>query len=880
MLGRLRDAIRTDAAAEVASGRLILWLPVLLGCGILLYFGAEQEPSLPAALGLAGVMACVAFAARTRPRACAVLLGLATLAAGFALAAVHTASIARPVIITPPTPVRLTGFIEQVERRATADRVLLRVTSAEGRGLEVVPKLVRISLGRGTAPAAGTPVEMLVRLLPPMEAALPGGYDFGRNIWFRGIDAVGFGLGRPKLIAAPGEPPFSVRFGAAIEQVRQSVGTRIRQSLEGTAAAIAVALVVGDRTAISPQVEESMRVSGLTHVLSISGLHMAMVAGTLFFLVRGLLAAFPPLALGAPIKSMAALAALAGSGIYLLLSGNDWPAQRSFFMLAIVLVGVLAGRAALTLRTVAVAAVLVLVLGPEAILEPGTQMSFAATLALVAAFEHWSRVRGRPMVGSLMWRALARGLMFLAALSLTSLVAGTATAPYAALHFQRLGLYGLLANLAAMPAVEFLVMPFGLLGVLLMPFGWDFIAWPVMGLGIDLMVKVSDLVAALPGADARTDWVGPAAAGVLTLALLCPCLLRGWLRALAVIPAVVALLLMGPPPRPDVLIAPNGQTVAVRGADGRLSVAGAGSGRLMVEQWLSREADVRKADAPDLDLGFLCDARGCRISLRGGGHLTLLRRADGLPAACGAGDIVVAPWPPPPDCAAKAFYPEALARTGTLAMYRRPDSKSVPAGGKPGPMGRAEDVETHQPDLADPIPPAVPDERSGRGAAMAGTADSSPPEPPPLTGRPRRMAADHRASLRREGAAREPVVTLAAEVDGAVRQGKVEEWLGTGSGQVVGPAAPLASADRTPELSGGPRSGQTGGRPGGRGNTSTEAAIAPGREPPFTSLWRVVPTRAPGVQRPWMPVLPPLAEKQDEPERAGIRAAEDALTAP
>ncbi|WP_051356322.1 ComEC/Rec2 family competence protein [Azorhizobium doebereinerae] len=671
LLGRLRDRILADARAEAASGRLILWLPVLFGCGILIYFGAAQEPSLPAAMGLAGALTLAAFVARTRPVTFALLLGAAAISAGFALATLQTARISHPVLPPPPGPVRLTGFIEQVERRPKADRVLLRVTAAEGRGLSERPALVRLSLGRGTAPPTGTPVSVLARLLPPVEAVVPGGHDFGRAIWFRGIDAVGFGLGRPRIISPPGDPPFSVRLGSLIEDVRRTVGTRIRQSLSGTAADIAVALVVGDRASVAPEVEESMRVSGLTHVLSISGLHMAMVAGTLFFLVRGLLAAIPPLALGFPIKTAAALVALGGSGIYLLLSGNDWPAQRSFFMLGIVLIGVMAGRSALTLRTVAVAAMLVLALGPQAILEAGTQMSFAATLALVAAYEHWSGLRARPAKGALVWQLAARAGLFLAALSLTSIVAGAATAPYAALHFQRVGVFGLLANLCAMPAVEFLVMPFGLMGVLLMPFGWDFIAWPVMGWGLDIMVRVSDMVAALPGADTRTDWVGPGAAGAATIALLCLCLLRGWLAALAIPPAVAAVLLLGPALRPDVLIAPNGQTVAVRGSDGRLSVTGARSSRLAVEQWLSREADPRTSETKDLAAGFSCDADACRAPLPGGGVLAVSRRPEGLAAACREVTILVTPVPAPKDCGARVFSPGALARTGTVALFRK-----------------------------------------------------------------------------------------------------------------------------------------------------------------------------------------------------------------
>ena len=243
---------------------------------------------------------------------------------------------------------------------------------------------VRLSLPRGSAPPEGSPVTQLARLLPPLGPAMPGAHDFGRKPWFEDIGAVGFALGRPRPARLDTPPPVSVKAAAMIAGVREALAARIRAVLSGPSADIAVALVTGERASIAPQVEDSMRQSGLTHVLSISGLHMAMVAGTLFALVRGGLALFPPLALAFPVKSMAAGVALLGSAGYLALSGNDEPAQRSFIMAAVVLLGIVLGRAALNLRTVAVAGVLVLALSPVSVLDPGTQMSFAATLALVA----------------------------------------------------------------------------------------------------------------------------------------------------------------------------------------------------------------------------------------------------------------------------------------------------------------------------------------------------------------------------------------------------------------------------------------------------------------------------------------------------------------
>lgn len=706
LLSRLAGRVAADAQEEALSGRLILWLPVAFAAGILLYFAAEQEPSLLAACALAGILAAVAYAARARPVAFAVLLAITALAWGFAVATVQTARIARPVLVPPSGAIRIMGHVEGVEHRANADRMLLRVTAVDGRGLTHAPGLVRLSVPKGSAPPPGTPVSQLARLLPPLAPAMPGAHDFGRAPWFEGIDAVGYGLGRPKPARIEGPPPLSVQLATFVSDVRAGMAARIRASLPDPVAGIAVALVTGERSGVSATVEESMRASGLTHVLSISGLHMALVAGTLFALVRALLALSPALALGFPVKSSAALAALGGSAFYLLLSGNDVPAQRSFVMTALVLLGVMVGRPSLSLRTVAVAAVVVLALAPVSLLEAGTQMSFAATLALVAAYERIQPARGWKPPDGPVARLAFKGLVFFAALALTSMVAGLATAPYGALHFQRLAPYGLLANLAAMPAVSLLVMPFGLIGVLLMPFGLDGLAWPVMGVGIGIMTGVSDYVAALPGAVVRVASVGVPSALAASLALIGLCLLRGSLTLVAAVPALLAVVLSGAPQRPDVLISADGRTAAVRGADGRLSIAGASSNRMAVSQWLARDGDVRDPNDRTLTGAFRCDKVACAARLPGGGTLTLVRK--GLPAGaeCARQDILVAPASPA-SCRGRIHIPKTLARTGAVALYR------ADAGWREVP---SRDPKVQRPWMA-PLPASVTRPASVRGLA-------------------------------------------------------------------------------------------------------------------------------------------------------------------
>ena len=343
---------------------------------------------------------------------------------------------------------------------------------------------------KGLAPAVGAYVTLKARLNPPLAPLRPGGYDFARDLWFRGIGAIGFALGEIKAAEPPRPQGAWLRYAATIDGMRDAIDRRIRAAVPGDAGSIASALITGKRDAISAPVNEAMYVSSLAHVLSISGYHMAVVAGVVFFVVRGLLALVPALALGCPIKKWAALAALLAATFYLLLSGAEVATQRSYLMIAIVLGGVLVDRTALTLRTIAVAAILVLMLAPESVVHPSFQMSFAATLALIAAYERglpWPAANADTSFGA---RMALWGGREIAALLFASLIAGLATTPYAAYHFHRAAPYGVLANLLAMPVISAFVMPAGMIALVAMPFGFDAPIWRLMGNGIDWMLSL------------------------------------------------------------------------------------------------------------------------------------------------------------------------------------------------------------------------------------------------------------------------------------------------------------------------------------------------------------------------------------------------------
>jgi competence protein ComEC len=387
-LSPLRSLLAQWALAEVAPGRLVPWLAVAFGFGIVGYFTADREPAWWASTSAAAVAIAIAYAARLRPAGFPLALGTAAVATGFAVATLNTIYIAHPVLQTPASSVTLSGFVEVREERERSDRVVIHVHRLEGRRLDEVPDRVRVAVRKNTAPMVGSFVELKAHLSPPLAPLRPGGYDFARDMYFQRIGASGYALGKIRTVAPPVTSSAWLRYAAVIDSIRESIDKRIRAVIPGDQGSIASALITGKRDAISTPVNDAMYISSLAHVLSISGYHMAVVAGIVFFFIRAGLALDPSLASRYPIKKWAAAGALVAAAFYLLLSGSEVATQRSFIMIAIVLIGVMVDRTAITFRTLTVAALGVLLLAPQAVVHPSFQMSFAATLALIAGYQY------------------------------------------------------------------------------------------------------------------------------------------------------------------------------------------------------------------------------------------------------------------------------------------------------------------------------------------------------------------------------------------------------------------------------------------------------------------------------------------------------------
>ena len=352
---------------------------------------------------------------------------------------------------------------------------------------------------------------------------------------------------------------------------------------------IAAALVVGVRAGIPEDVNEALRRAGIYHIISISGLHMALVAGTIMGLLRAGFALFPDFASRRPVKKYAAALAIGGLAGYLFISGAEVAAQRSFIMLAVMLTAVLFDRAALTLRNLAIAAIVVIALSPHEVVGPSFQMSFAATAALVGAYAAWSDWRadhpGQPPANrSLAGRAVHYMLLAAAGLAVTSIVAGGATAIYAAWHFQQMPSLGLFTNLTAMPIVSAVVMPFAVLGALAMPFGLDGPFFQVMGLGLSATIAIAKWFSERSPADI-VGLVPPAAVAVLTVALLIATICSTWLRITAIPVALVGLIALINGPQPDLFVSEDGRLVGLDVGEGRIAVNRARPNEFTIDNW-------------------------------------------------------------------------------------------------------------------------------------------------------------------------------------------------------------------------------------------------------------------------------------------------------
>ncbi len=648
-------AVRSGSASlwDAERGRVLLWVPVLIGVGIGIYFSRSDEPQWPAPV--AGFVIVIAAAVTWRRIwARYVFMAVALVLLGFLAAMWRTATVATPVVHVKLPPANIEARVDTIDRFADRQhRLLLTVESIDRLAPEQTPVRVRVTV-RSAIPdlKAGDRISTRVLLWPPSPPTMPGDFDFGRQLYFERIGALGVVIA-PITVRPENADSDSLgdRLAQTIEGWRQSISKRITTALPGVTGAVADALVTGYRAAIPDSVNDDMRKSGLFHILSISGLHMTMVAGIIFFTTRALLAFWETAALRYPIKKWAAVMAGIGTFFYLGISDGSVPAERSFLMTALVLLAIVLDRFPLSLRFVAVAATVVLLLLPDALLNVSFQMSFAAVTALIAVFgdlKHWRRDKERPQF--FLWKPM----LYVAGLVASTIVAELAIAAAALYHFNDMPLFGVVANVIAVPLSGVVIMPALVLGVVLMPLGLEH--WPLQlaGFGIEIMLAIASWVAHTLDVSFRVPAFSNAAFVTLIFGGLWLLLWRTAWRFLGLAAIAVGMWLTTQHDIPDVFIGDEIGVVAVKAPDGQYWMPPGRKGAWERDRLAQREqSDIQRWDwSGKTSPGpwLRCDALGCLYRPNDALTIAIVRDMAAFAEDCSDADIVIADVYPPRSC--------------------------------------------------------------------------------------------------------------------------------------------------------------------------------------------------------------------------------------
>ncbi|MDT7950511.1 MAG: ComEC/Rec2 family competence protein [Acetobacteraceae bacterium] len=567
---------RLGAWAEAERGRFVPWLPVCMMLGVALYFAFRANPpawSGAAASGLSLVLLALAW--RSWPgRVGALALAAASL--GFLSAQVATWR-ALPLTDLPRTATIVRGTVRAVDILPDGRRLVLDGARL-GEGDTVARRLrVRVKRGDQTPVVAGDEVQVRALMRPPSGPPYPGGWDLQRDAYFNGLGGGGTALAA--ITVLDHHPPAGL--SAAIQAVRDWIGSRVMAAIPGSPGAIAATFLTGSTLAIPQADRAAMRDSGLAHLLAVAGLHIGIVMGLVFGATRLGLASWERSALFWPTKAIAAVTALAAGGGYMLLAGAHVPVMRSFAMACVVTLGLVVGRRALSLRGWALAALALMSFAPQEVVGVSFQMSFAAVLALISGYEALRPVLMR-LYGHQWWRLT---ISHVVALVLTSLLAGTASAPYGAFHFGHIQLYFIAANVLAVPLTAMWVLPLGLLGLALMPFGLEGLALTPMGWGVQAILAIGRTVSSWPEATTAIRPMPGWGLLVFSLGLAWLALWRTRWRMLGVVPIVAGLLSPAMLSLPDLLVSGDARLIALRVGSQFWLQTHAGGSKFTREEW-------------------------------------------------------------------------------------------------------------------------------------------------------------------------------------------------------------------------------------------------------------------------------------------------------
>ena len=652
-----------DAVATVLERRRgFLMVPFALMAGLLVYRVVPAEPDHATVL-LLPLLALLWLGLRLRQGRTVHLAQLVFgLTLGFALLPIHglifgTSMLAGTVYGTYQAQVDEVLSEDSGELRV----IISRITPVKGRDPGI--RRARLFVRNGPDLAPGAVIETGIRFAPVPGPVVPGGYDAQFQSYFDGIGAYGTATGTLEILRVDG-----AGLARLVDAVRSGIGARIDRVLTGRADAVARALTIGDQSRIADETRDMMAIAGIAHVLAISGLHLTLVAGGAFAALRFGLAGAPGLSQRVEIKKIAAALGVLVTLFYLAISGASVSATRASVMLILVFGAILAGRRALTMRNVALAALFVLVSAPAGLFRPGFQLSFAAVAGLIGVYED---VRQRDLPRDAGW--LRRVGRFFSGLVVTSLIAGLATALFAAYHFQQTAPLGILGNLFAIPLLGFLVLPSLTLGVLVMPLGMEAPLLQLAGWGIEQILDLAAYVAAWSSVIAYRPLLSPSVLLIGLCAIAWFVFFSGWLRHAGPVLALLLVVAFGPVPPPDLLIADRTQAVALRDGNGYVLLGGRVNS-FATDVWQDTYGLPVSQDGP----AVACDSLGCIGTAANGPRVAVVRDFAAFIEDCDAVDLVVTRDDAPDWCrlSTEVIDGDALRSGGVVAGFWHAEDKA------------------------------------------------------------------------------------------------------------------------------------------------------------------------------------------------------------
>lgn len=566
-----------------------LMMPLFLGIGIGIYFSLPFEPSslIPITIYIL-LTGGGCYQLRHHTFGFWWMLGVLFIGIGFFTAQLHTTWYLAPKLHENRT-YTISGNIEDIIPLTQGFRLVLGNVSIPHLAKEHTPLHVRLIAKIALPPLnIGEVIHVKANLQTLSPAVIPEGYDFAQVAFFEKIGATGYIY---KLLEAPSntQVPKNVSPWESLLNYRQHFSQHLYTTLGKEAGPIASALSVGMYQFIMPSILEDIRNSGLAHILSVSGMHLSLVAGMIFLLTRALLRYIVIFNEKWAIHKLAALIAMAGSGLYLVISGQQIAAQRAFIMVIIGLTALLLDRRSSPLYAISWAATFILLFTPHSLLHPSFHMSFAAVIALIAAYEKYRILTYRPSSEQPFFHPffiLKKVSIYCLGVFMSSLIAGTATAPFSIYHFHQYANFGALANLIGVPLTSFIIMPCIILTLILYPLGWDFVILPFLKKSITLFILLAGYISHLPGATITIQAMPLSALLCFCGALLCFCLCRTLWSSLALI--IVGAMIFLLKPLPDIALSPSAKLYAFYDAKHKqLLVPSKQSSRFIRESWQS-----------------------------------------------------------------------------------------------------------------------------------------------------------------------------------------------------------------------------------------------------------------------------------------------------